>query len=234
MTSILAKKNGVIAVLALSLILITAILFTSGFVSEVDLPVLSVHAAEYGEKALSVNIDSADAFGLARASYSATLLDTDAVLVARDAEQKNNEPLAGTAALPAAGLFEITYSVTPEEYEMLLYCVDHETRSGSLRHRVLITQVILNRVQGEKFPFTIAEVLMAPAQFDVMPFYPERGDWTPSEAARQAVDLVLSGESPDIARGARYFCNPYIVGEGNWFDASLTLVCEIEGHRFYR
>ena len=233
MTPSLAKKNGVVAVLVLSLFLIAAFLFTSGFISEVDLPVLSARAAHYGEDR-SVAINSADAFGLARATFSASLLHADPVFVAEEAEQKNNDVLAGGAALSASGLFEVTYSVSPEEYEMLLYCVDHETRSGSLRHRVLITQVILNRVQGEKFPFTVQEVLMAPAQFDVMPFYPERGDWTPSEAARQAVDLVLSGQSPDIARGARYFCNPSIVGEGNWFDTSLTLVCEIEGHRFYR
>ncbi len=132
------------------------------------------------------------------------------------------------------GTFPITYTLSAEEYEMLLFCVEFETRSGSLEHKALIAQVIMNRVQGEKFPFTVKEVLTAPGQFDVMPGYDQRGEWTPSEVTKAAVDLVLSGVSPDYAQGARYFCNPYIVGEGNWFDCSLELICEIEGHRFYR
>jgi spore germination cell wall hydrolase CwlJ-like protein len=132
------------------------------------------------------------------------------------------------------GKFDIRYELTPEEYQMLLYCVDFETRSGSLEHKMLIAQVVMNRVQGERFAFTVEEVLMAPNQFDVMPFFESRGDWTPTDVTVQAVNSVLSGESPDYAQGALYFCNPYLVGEDNWFDASLQVVCEIEGHRFYK
>ncbi|MBR2615361.1 MAG: cell wall hydrolase, partial [Clostridia bacterium] len=95
------------------------------------------------------------------------------------------------------GLFHVTYRPTPEEYRMLLFCVEFETRTGCLEHKSLIAQVILNRVQGEKFPFTIAEVLTAPGQFDVMPGYADCTDWEPSEVTRRAVDQVLSGISPD-------------------------------------
>lgn len=138
--------------------------------------------------------------------------------------------------LPARdlGTFAITYQITPEEYEMLLFCVEFETRSGSVEHKALIAQVIMNRVQGQRFPFTVSEVLMAPGQFDVMPAYETRGEWTPSDRTYKAVDLVLSGTCPDYAQGALYFCNPYIVGEGNWFDTSLQTICELEGHRFYK
>ena len=132
------------------------------------------------------------------------------------------------------GVFDITYEITPEEYEMLLFCVEFETRSGSVEHKALIAQVIMNRVQGKRFPSTVAEVLFAPNQFDVMPKWESRGEWTPSERTYEAVDLVLSGNCPDYAQGALYFCNPYIVGEGNWFDTSLTTICEIQGHRFYK
>ncbi len=132
------------------------------------------------------------------------------------------------------GTFEITYQITPEEYEMLLYCVDFETRSGCFEHKALITQVVMNRVQGKRFPFTVSEVLFAPNQFDVMPKFELRGDWIPSEMTYRAVDAVLSGNCPDYAQGALYFCNPYLVGEDNWFDTKLTTICEIEGHRFYK
>ena len=132
------------------------------------------------------------------------------------------------------GVFEVTYQMTPEEYDMLLYCIDHETRNGSLTHRILIAEVVFNRVQGPKFGSTVSDVLNAPNQFDVMPGYASRGDWEARDITRQAVDMVLGGTAPDYAQGARYFCNPYIVGEGNWFDTSLETVCELEGHRFYK
>ena len=133
------------------------------------------------------------------------------------------------------GFYQVDYDITSEEYELILYCIDHETRSGSMEHRTLIAQVIMNRVQSARFPNTIAEVLWADNQFDPMEKYEERkANYTPRESTRQVVEMVLSGQSPDYAQGAIYFCNPYIVGEGNWFDRTLTVVCEIEGHRFYK
>jgi hypothetical protein len=133
------------------------------------------------------------------------------------------------------GYYQVDYDITPEEYELILYCIDHETRSGSMEHRTLIAQVIMNRVKSSRFPNTIAEVLWADNQFDPMEKYEERkGNYTPKESTRQVVEMVLSGQSPDYAQGAIYFCNPYIVGEDNWFDRTLTVVCEIEGHRFYK
>ena len=131
-------------------------------------------------------------------------------------------------------LFACPYTPTPEEYEMLLYCIDHETVSGSLRHRILIAQVIFNRVLGPKFGSTVKEILTKKGQFSVMTRWENREGWIPKEDTIKAVDYVLSGCSPDIADGAVYFCNPYIVGEGNWFDTTLQVVCELEGHRFYK
>jgi len=131
-------------------------------------------------------------------------------------------------------LFPCPYQPTQEEYEMLLYCVDHETRSGSLKHRILIAEVVMNRVLGPKFGSTMKEILTKKGQFDVMVHWESRGDWVPKEDTVTAVNMVLSGVAPDYADGAVYFCNPYIVGEGNWFDRTLQVICEIEGHRFYK
>ena len=174
--------------------------------------------------------------GLNAASFSASLYGAAAEHT-QEPRKRTLSSLVLAQYLPERdlGTFAITYQVTPEEYEMLLYCVNTETRNGSLTHRILITQVIMNRVQGQRFPFTVAEVLNAPNQFDVMPFFAERGEeWEPLDLTRQAVDLVLSGAAPDYAQGALYFCNPYLVGEGNWFDTALQTVCELEGHRFYK
>ncbi|MBR2634132.1 MAG: cell wall hydrolase [Clostridia bacterium] len=183
-----------------------------------------------------LNTDPADISGVIGGSFAASLYGA-----ALSVEQNwtpitlSNLVLAGKVAPEELGKFDIRYTLTAEEYDMLLFCVDHETRNGSLEHKSLIAQVVMNRVQGQRFPFTVRDVLMAPHQFDVMPWYENRSpDWVPSQVTRNAVDWVLSGTSPDFAQGAVYFCNPYIVGEGNWFDTALTAICEIQGHRFYK
>ena len=179
--------------------------------------------------------DPAEISGINKAAFSVTFYGNSPKKELDSARATlSSMVLSSHISEDALGKFDVTYEVTPEEYQMILYCVDFETRSGSLQHKSLIAQVIMNRVQGERFAFTVAEVLMAPGQFDVMPGYESRGDWTPSDVTVQAVNSVLSGESPDYAQGALYFCNPYLVGEGNWFDESLEVVCEIEGHRFYK
>jgi len=199
--------------------------------------VVAEEMSEAGENALPENLCASPSAisGLNKVSFSASLYGAAEEKKLNDTESTlTSLVLADHLSEQDLGTFEITYQITPEEYEMLLYCVEFETRSGSLEHKSLIAQVIMNRVQGERFPFTIAEVLMAPGQFDVMPGFEGRGEWEPSERTRQAVDLVLSGTAPDWAQGALYFCNPYIVGEGNWFDTALQTICEIEGHRFYK
>lgn len=198
------------------------------------------NAAEQAESTVlaipsRLELDPSKISGLNKAAFSSSLYGASAeVETTKKASTLTSLVLADHLPARDLGTFSISYQVTPEEYEMLLYCVEFETRSGSVEHKALIAQVIMNRVQGNRFPFTVAEVLMAPGQFDVMPNYESRGDWTPSDRTYKAVDLVLSGTCPDYAQGALYFCNPYIVGEGNWFDTSLQTVCELEGHRFYK
>ncbi len=172
---------------------------------------------------------------LAKASLSSTLFHANREEIPGSVENVVSSVLASRQEGPVPeGNFEVFCDLTPEEYEMLLYCVDHETRNGSLEHRMLIIQVVLNRVQGPKFGSTVKEVLTAPNQFCGMAGFEERDGWVPLELTRQAADQVLSGQAPDLAQGAVYFCNPTLVGEGNWFDTTLEAVCYIEGHRFYR
>ncbi len=151
-----------------------------------------------------------------------------------DGEHLFDSPMPSHVTNPAPGLYACHYNPTKIEYQMLLYCVDHETRSGSLDHRILIAQVVMNRVQGPKFGSTIEEILMKDGQFDVMVNWESRDNWLPKEDTVKAVDAVLNGCAPDLAQGAVYFCNPTIVGANNWFDQNLMVVCEIEGHRFYK
>jgi len=247
MTKKLAGLTGTFSAFSASIILVLAFLIspirfefyvTSHSVhrseelrGEVGFSVTEVPKTEPLSEFFSGESDYAEIFGVTQKSPSVSMLGVDAAL---RSEKLNSIDFSVMAAKAEADLFEVTVPVTPEEREMILYCVDHEASIGSVDHRVLITQVILNRAQGVKFPSTVKGVLSAWKQFDGMIGYEDREGWTASEWTVRAVDLVLSGKSLDHSDGALYFCNPTIVGDNNWFDNCLQAVCEIEGHRFYK
>ena len=249
MTRKLAEFSGSISVLSASLVLILAILIPpfsqsstikvpshtrTGEVSleqteEAPEPSLARTAPIPEKEDLSPEINEIYSAPAASLSYAVYGLNEEA-----EAQKNAKWTSSVLAANQSVSHFSVTAPVTSEEYDLILYCVGHETRSGSLSHKVLITEVIFNRVQGAGFGSTVKDVVLSPGQFNVMDHYQGFGDWTPDETTVQAVNLVLSGSAPDYAQGAVYFCNPYLVGEGNWFDMTRPVVCEIEGHRFYK
>ena len=246
MTKKLAELSGSVSVLSASLILVLAVL-----VSPVHFPV--VHALQKTpsfmempsapEKAIAEHAQTKTTPIPAKADlslkpakiYSAPDASFSKTVYGLDKEGSARSVMSSVLAVnQEVSNFTVTASVSQEEYDLILYCVGHETRSGSLPHKVLITEVIFNRVQGPGFGSTVKDVILSPGQFDVMVNYEGWGDWVPDETTLQAVNLVLSGSAPNYSEGAVYFCNPYIVGEGNWFDMTRPVVCEIEGHRFYK
>ena len=248
MTKKLPGLSGSVSVLSASLILVLAFLISPSHLPEIRVP--KVHRAQNLDTAPTEavsydqgvaktapvpaeNVLSAkpnEIYGVNTGSMSNTVFG----LSEQIAQGSNQTESAVLAASRSVENFAVTVSVTPEEYDLLLYCVGHETRSGSLSHKILITEVIFNRVQGPKFGSTVRDVILSPGQFDVMVGYRGWGNWTPDPTTVEAVNLVLSGSAPNYSEGAVYFCNPYIVGEGNWFDRCLQVICEIEGHRFYK
>lgn len=116
--------------------------------------------------------------------------------------------------------------------ELLYHLVEHEIGSGSLEHKRIIAQVIINRVNSPKFPDTIRGVIYAPGQFSGVG---EIMYMTPDAETIQAVDEVLDGECEDNSQGAVYFYNPRYVGGSTkrWFE-SLDFLFEMEGHRFFK
>lgn len=116
--------------------------------------------------------------------------------------------------------------------ELLYHLVQHEIGGGSLEHKRIIAQVIINRVNSPKFPNTIYGVIYAPGQFsgssEIMSMHPDA-------ETIQAVDEVLDGKCQDNSQGALYFYNPKYVGGStkSWFE-SLDFLFEMEGHRFFK
>ena len=121
------------------------------------------------------------------------------------------------------------FSITDEEIEMLKYIVQQETRGGSYRHKCIITNVILNRVEDSRFPNTVKEVLLQKNQFSsVWNYYQRRVE--PDEKTERAVNDVLNGRVEDESNGALFF---HSMKSDGWF-SSLSFVMEMEGHRFFK
>lgn len=246
MTKRIAGLSGSISVVSASLIMVLAFLISPAHLPEIRAPKVQASVSQIEAPLENAKLDQGvsetapipaqaalgadlnQIYGVAAGSASSSVFGVN--------EKANHKevPSSVLAVSQSVENFAVTVSVTPEEYELLLYCVGHETRNGSLPHKILITEVIFNRVQGPKFGSSVRDVVLAPGQFDVMVNYQGWGDWTPDPTTVEAVNLVLSGSAPNYSEGAVYFCNPYIVGEGNWFDTCLQVVCEIEGHRFYK
>ena len=142
---------------------------------------------------------------------------------------------AETAEEAAAGTGRI-YEVSEEDYDALLRLVEAEASGEDIKGKLLVANVVLNRVKSGVFPDTIKEVIYqrqnGRAQFS--PVATGKIDRVAvSEETVEAVERALCGE--DESAGALYFVAPAYADAGNhqWFRDNLTLLFSYEGHEFY-
>ena len=128
------------------------------------------------------------------------------------------------------------YEVSEEDYDALLRLVEAEASGEDIKGKMLVANVVLNRVESGVFPDTIKEVIYqregGRAQFS--PVATGKIDRvTVSDETVEAVDRALCGE--DESAGALYFVAPaYASAENrNWFVNNLTLLFSYHGHEFY-
>jgi len=120
------------------------------------------------------------------------------------------------------------YNLTAEEKNMLCFVADCEDNS-SIESRQAVIKVIINRVESEKFPDTIKDVLYQKKQFSVMKQY--KSDYVPSVEALDALDRILYGADIFDGANALFFAanyvNPVCIAK------SLYLVAEIGETKFW-
>ena len=120
-----------------------------------------------------------------------------------------------------------------KEYNVLLRIVEAEAGGEDITGKMLVANVIMNRVKSSRFPDTVTEVVYqtnskGKAQFS--PTVDGRMDSvTVTEETEEAVILVLCGE--DSSNGALYFRSTRI--ENAWHDEALRLVMTHGNHIFY-
>lgn len=152
--------------------------------------------------------------------------------------QQEQAVLTSQAARAAeeAGKPKWVISISEEGYEALLKLVEAETSGEDVYGRMLVANVVLNRVRHPAFPNSVEEVVYqskgGKAQFSpVATGKIDRVAVSPETV--EAVERALCGE--DESRGALYFVARAYASAENlyWFDHSLTWLFAYHGHEFY-
>jgi len=126
-----------------------------------------------------------------------------------------------------------------------LFClalnVYHEARSQPLIEQVAVAQVVLNRVNSDRYPDTVCGVVYHskyPGRLNKCQFswYCDGLNDTPRDAeswlrANQVASLVLSPDFPDLVDGATHYHADYVYP--SWAKAQ-TQVAQIGRHIFYQ
>lgn len=123
--------------------------------------------------------------------------------------------------------------VSNEEYEALQRIVEAEAGNQDDIGRILVANVVLNRVKSDKYPDSILENIFRHSG-NIYQFEPvQNGTYysvTVSEKTKECVDRALAGE--DYSQGALYFTRQ--TSENSWFNTSLTLLFVHGVHYFYK
>lgn len=138
----------------------------------------------------------------------------------------------GQSALKTVAENQMPYN----DYYTLLQIVEAEATGGDIPSKLLVANVVLNRVKDSHFPDTVYDVVWqrvgGSAQFS--PTADGRIDsCTITNSTIEAVELALQGE--DNSQGALFFVARDSAAPTNvqWFDSSLVWLFEYGGHEYY-
>lgn len=252
----LEKRSSMVAVSCITSVAVMSLLI-SGFSDGSQNRIYAVRAAYEGEceerdslngvhaglKGLVSSVNSMEKYSLAASSVDITA--------------ENVQVLVGTSKVRRSALNRITlgkgmsrvggvgyyaqqtvreHHMASEDYYSLLRVVEAEATGGDMKSKILIANVVLNRVADSRFPDTISKVVWdkegGTAQFSPT----EDGriyTVEVSEDTYEAVDRALKGE--DYSEGALFFMARSSAEAHNqeWFDDTLQRLFEYGGHEYY-
>lgn len=192
---------------------------------------LVVMAAVLSVSGVVVNLTAVrEAFQLTGDAQSEVLQATNYLGVAR--EQVSEQRVLDLNVVTR----ERRISLSQTDYEDLLRIVEAEAGGEDKTGKILVANVVLNRVENEQFPDTVSEVIFqcenGTTQFSPVSdgrFYKVKV----SEETVEAVEEALEGEDP--SGGALYFVARKYVSDSKmqWFDRNLTRLFSYGGHEFF-
>ncbi|MGD6817864.1 cell wall hydrolase [Metabacillus sp. 84] len=112
-----------------------------------------------------------------------------------------------TLQVPVAGAEDVKgaeYAVSDADKELMARLVEAEAKGESYEGKVAVATVVMNRVESDKFPDSVNEVINEPGQFS--PVANGQINNPASQESKDAVNEAISYSS--ISKGALYFYNP--------------------------
>lgn len=134
------------------------------------------------------------------------------------------------------GISEEQLPMSDEDYNTLLKIVEAEAGGEDMKGKILVANVIFNRVKSPQFPSTVTDVVWENVAGS--PQFSPTADGriytvTVSEETREAVNRAIDGE--DYSQGALFFVEEAYADKGNvaWFKKDLKFLFKYGVHDFY-
>lgn len=135
------------------------------------------------------------------------------------------------------GASDTVITITEEEVTMLEKIVEAEAEGEDTVGKILIANVIFNRIVDEDFPDTVEKVIFQKSHGDYQFSPVDNGRYWSVDVSKdteKAVQRALDGE--DYSKGALYFvARKRTTSESvKWFDSNLKWLFKHGGHEFYK
>ncbi len=145
------------------------------------------------------------------------------------------QPVQNEVQKPPANPYG-SIAISEEDYDALLRIVQAEAGGEDEQGRILVAEVILNRVLAEEFASTVHDVIFEKSGGSSQFAPTADGRYYSVEVTQSTVEAVEKAiHEEDISQGALFFsarrkANPYDMA---WFDNNLTWLFQYGGHEFY-
>lgn len=165
----------------------------------------------------------------------ATVIKQEGEVVKEAKIESFSTDTVSTKAAPAVD--QEIMSASKNEVAMLERIVEAEASSEDMVGRILVANVIFNRMSDDEFPDTIEDVIFdkTGGEYQFSPISDKRY-WSVevTEKTKKAVQRALEGE--DHSEGALYFMARKRTrnSSAKWFDNNLEWLFKHGGHEFYR
>jgi N-acetylmuramoyl-L-alanine amidase len=161
--------------------------------------------------------------------------DKAAILGETEESSKNTEDISSLSSEEVSSPYVM--DVTEKEIGMLERIVQAEAGGEDMVGKILIVNVIMNRIADESFPDSVEDVIFQNKDGEYQ-FSPvdDKSYWSVkiSDNTKEAVIRALEGE--DYSKGALYFIARKRTksGSARWFDENLKWLFKHGGHEFYK
>ena len=124
-------------------------------------------------------------------------------------------------------------AISDDDYQVLLRIVQAEAGVCDEKGKILVANVVLNRVKSQEFPDSVRSVVYEPSQFSPVSDGSINSVKVTAET-KECVNRALEGE--DYSDGALYFMNRRGSRSRavSWFDSHLTYLFRHQNHEFFK